>query len=220
MDNYSVFDIIGPRMTGPSSSHTAGAARLSYTAWKIAGKDIAKAKFILYGSFAETGMGHGTDKALIGGMLGMKSDDPRIKNAYELAKEKGMQVEVICSDEEHSHPNTARITATNRQGEVTEILGESVGGGSIRIVEINGLDVELTGEYPSLIIQHQDKPGVIADVTHILAQLHINIAFMRVFRHDRGADAYMIIECDQAIDPNIQNQILSLSGEIKKVYMV
>lgn len=220
MAEYSVFDIIGPRMTGPSSSHTAGACRLANTARRIAGEDIMSVTFTLYGSFAKTGAGHGTDKALIAGILGMQPDDPGIINAYETAEQLGVDVSFSYSEETMHHPNTVRIHVTGKDGNTTEVVGESIGGGNIRIVEINGLDVELTGDYPTLIIQYQDVPGVVAVVTHVLAQHHINIAFMRVFRHGKGADAYMIIETDQAVDVSTHNLIMGLSDGITAVYAV
>ena len=220
MADYSVFDIIGPRMTGPSSSHTAGACRLANTARRIAGEDILAVTFTLYGSFAKTGAGHGTDKALIAGVLGMQPDDPGIINAYETAEQSGVDVSFSYSEETMHHPNTVRIRITGKGGNTTEVVGESIGGGNIRIVEINGLDVELTGDYPTLIIQYQDVPGVVAVVTHVLAQHHINIAFMRVFRHGKGADAYMIIETDQAVDASTHSLIMGLSDGITAVYAV
>ncbi len=220
MESYSVFDIIGPRMTGPSSSHTAGAVRLAHVARHIAGMDVAEAKFTLYGSFAETGKGHGTDKALIAGALGMEPDDARIKDAYRIAAEQGVFVSVEYSDLPVSHPNTARILITGSDGRLTEVVGESVGGGSILIREINGLDVEFSGEYPTLIIQHKDQPGVIAEVSHVLAQLNVNIAFMQVFRHGKGEDAYMTIETDQTVTKEMQGMMRTLCGGIIKLFAV
>ena len=220
MEDYSVFDIIGPRMTGPSSSHTAGAVRLAHIARHIAGQDVAEAAFTLYGSFAETGKGHGTDKALVAGVLGMEPDDVRIKEAYAVAREQGVRISVTFSDEPAKHPNTARIEITGSGGQVTEIIGESVGGGNIRISEINGLEVEFSGEYPTLVIQHNDQPGVIAEVSHVLAQLNVNIAFMRVFRHGKGEDAYMTIETDQPVTPEMQAMIRQLCGGINKLFAV
>ena len=220
MEDFSVFDIIGPRMTGPSSSHTAGAVRLSHIARMIAGEDVAEAAFTLYGSFAETGKGHGTDKALVAGVLGMDPDDPRIKEAFTVAREMGVLVSVEFSDEPPKHPNTARIGMTGSNGQVTDVVGQSVGGGNIRISEINGLAVEFSGEYPTLIIQHNDKPGVIAEVSHVLAQLNVNIAFMRVFRHGKGEDAYMTIETDQPVTQDMQNMILRLCDGINKLFVV
>ena len=220
MESFSVFDIIGPRMTGPSSSHTAGAVRMAHVARHIAGMRVSKAEFVLYGSFAETGKGHGTDKALIAGALGMAPDDARIKDAYRIARELGVQVEVEFSDLPMPHPNTARIRISDEEGHVTEVMGESVGGGNILITEINGLNVELTGDYPTLIVQHHDEPGVIAEVSHVLSQLKVNIAFMRVFRHGKGEDAYMTIETDQPITAEMLNMIRALCHSINKLFAV
>ncbi len=220
MEDFSVFDIIGPRMTGPSSSHTAGAVRLAHIARHIAGLDVAQAEFTLYGSFAETGRGHGTDKALVAGVLGMEPDDARIKDAFAVAREQGVAVSVEFSDEPPKHPNTARIVITGSGGQITEVVGESVGGGNIRISEINGLEVEFSGDYPTLIIQHNDQPGVIAEVSHVLAQLGVNIAFMRVFRHGKGEDAYMTIETDQPVTPEMLEMIKRLCDGINKLFAV
>ena len=220
MDTYSVFDIIGPRMTGPSSSHTAGAVRLAHVARHIAGMRVAEAQFTLYGSFAETGKGHGTDKALIAGVLGMQPDDERIKDAYRIAREQEVFVSVEFSDEPVEQPNTARIVITGPDGRITEVVGCSIGGGAILITSINGLDVEFSGEYPTLIIQHRDEPGVIAEVSHVLAQLNINIAFMRVFRHGKGEDAYMTIETDQTVTQDMVGMIERLCHNIIKMFAV
>lgn len=221
MQEFSVFDIIGPRMTGPSSSHTAGACRLANIARRIAGGDVERVTFTLYGSFARTGKGHGTDKALIAGILGMEPDDLRIASAYEEAEKAGLHYTFIESDEEtRYHPNTARIKITSHDGGETEVLGSSVGGGNILVIEINGLEVEITGEYPTLILQYRDVPGVVSLVTHVLAQRQINIAFMRVFRHGKGADAYMVIETDQCIDRKTRDSIVGLSREIITAFVV
>lgn len=220
MEDFSVFDIIGPRMTGPSSSHTAGAVRLAHIARKIAEEDVAEAAFTLYGSFAETGKGHGTDKALVAGVLGMDPDDPRIKDAFLVAREHGVPVSVEWSDEPPKHPNTARIVITGSDGQITDVVGESVGGGNIRITQINGLEVEFSGEYPTLIFQHDDKPGVIAEVSQVLARLSVNIAFMRVFRHGRGEDAYMTIETDQPVTKEMLGMILKQCGGINRLFAV
>ena len=220
MEDYSVFDIIGPRMTGPSSSHTAGAVRLAHIARHIAGQDVAQATFTLYGSFAETGKGHGTDKALVAGVLGMAPDDARIKEAFAVAREQGVLISVVFSDEPAKHPNTARIEITGSGGQQTEIVGESVGGGNIRISEINGLEVEFSGDYPTLIIQHNDQPGVIAEVSNVLAQLNVNIAFMRVFRHGKGEDAYMTIETDQKVTAQMQAMLRQRCDGINKLFSV
>lgn len=220
ISNFSVFDIIGPRMTGPSSSHTAGAARLALVARKIAGDDVAEASFTLYGSFAETGKGHGTDKALIGGILGMEPDDPSIREAYAVAAERGVLVNVDFSDEAPVHPNTARIHVVSSTGKTTDVLGTSIGGGNIRITEINGLSVEFTGEYHTLIAQYEDEPGIISAISTVLARLNINIAFMKVFRHGKGESALMTIETDQEITQEVLSTILLLCPTLQNVFAV
>ena len=207
-------------MTGPSSSHTAGAVRMAHVARHIAGMQVSRTEFTLYGSFAQTGKGHGTDKALIAGALGMAPDDARIKDAYRIARELGVQVSVEFSELPVEQPNTARIRITDEAGRVTEVVGVSVGGGNILITEINGLAVELSGDYPTLVVQHHDEPGVIAEVSHVLAQLQVNIAFMRVFRHGKGEDAYMTIETDQPVTAEMLNMIRTLCHGIIKLFAV
>ena len=220
MKNYSVFDIIGPRMTGPSSSHTAGAVRLAHVARHIAHYDVAEAVFTLYGSFAETGKGHGTDKALIAGVLGMQTDDPNIKYAYRIARENGIQISMEFSDEVPEQPNTVRIEIQSGDGSRNTMVGVSVGGGNILITEINGMEVEITGEYPTIVVQHRDEPGAISEITHVLAQLRINIAFMRVFRHSRGDTAYMTIETDEKVTDETLHLIQRLCPNVSRLFAV
>ena len=220
MENFSVFDIVGPRMTGPSSSHTAGAAKIALIARRIINRPVKEVRFTLYGSFAETGRGHGTDKALIGGILGFEPDDPRIREAYKHAKSRGVLVNVIMSDEPTRHPNTVKIEACDENDQWTEVKGESIGGGNILITEIDHLEVELSGDYPTLIIRHHDEPGVIAEVSHVLAQMRLNIAFMKVFRHGKGEDAYMCIETDTEINEGMQAILLQLCKCIRQLIVV
>jgi len=218
--DYSVFDIIGPRMVGPSSSHTAGAARLGKVARRISGNDIAKVTFVLYGSFAKTYKGHGTDRALLAGIMDMEPNDPDLGKSLEYAKASGLDYEFLISDSEPSHPNTVKIAAVSSSGKRTEMVGCSIGGGSIRVIQINGLNVEFTGEYPTLVIRHIDRPGVIAAVAGLMVQFNINIAFMRVFRQSKGQEAIMIIETDNNIHKEVIAQIKALSYEIQDVYLV
>ena len=220
MQNFSLFDIIGPRMVGPSSSHTAGAAKLGRMAWKIARGDVKAAELTLYGSFATTGRGHGTDKALVAGILGLAPNDARLRYSLLLAQEAGVSVDIRYSDEEPEHPNTARIRITSAAGKVTEIVGASIGGGNIRITEINGMEVELSGEYPTLIVRHTDVPGVINDVTSILARERINVAFMRVFRQARRADACMVIETDTPVQERTRELILEWCQQTTEVFTI
>ena len=193
---HGVFDIVGPIMIGPSSSHTAGAVRLGLMARKILGEKVLKAGIQLHGSFAQTYRGHGTDKALIAGILGFAPDDERIVSALNIAKNQGVAYSFQTIKLEDAHPNTAIIHLTGETGRVAKVCGASVGGGNIMITNINGYAVELTGEYPALITIHHDKPGVIMQVTQILARYAMNIAFMRVSRQNRGESAMMIMELD------------------------
>ena len=193
---HGVFDIVGPIMIGPSSSHTAGAVRLGLMARKILGEKVLKAGIQLHGSFAQTYRGHGTDKALIAGILGFAPDDERIVSALNIAKNQGVAYSFQTIKLEDAHPNTAIIHLTGETGRVAKVCGASGGGGNIMITNINGYAVELTGEYPALITIHHDKPGVITQVTQILARYAMNIAFMRVSRQNRGESAMMIMELD------------------------
>lgn len=199
MKEYGIFDIIGPVMIGPSSSHTAGAARLGYMARKIAGEEISQVVFYLHGSFAKTYAGHGTDKALLAGVLGLLPDDEGIKDAFALAREKGVAYRFEEKDLGEVHPNTVKIAMETRTGEKWEVTGSSIGGGKVKIIRINDLEVEFEGEYTTLITYHRDYPGVIAAISSVLSRYGINIAFMRVFRENKAANAVLIAETDEDI---------------------
>ena len=200
MKEFSVFDIIGPRMVGPSSSHTAGAVRIGLVANKLLnGERPKQVHLTLYGSFAETGFGHGTDRALLAGVLGVEPDDSRVRFSMLLARSENIWVEIRKGADEAEHPNTARIYVLTETGREFTVVGESVGGGNIEIVEINGMQVSFTGDYPTLIAFYTDVPGVISKVTAILAKEHINVAFMKVFRSAKRSDACMVIETDAPV---------------------
>ncbi len=192
----SVFDIIGPVMIGPSSSHTAGAVRIGKVVYSIFGEEPEEVTFHLYNSFAKTYKGHGTDKALVAGILGMDTDDSDIKNSLEIAHQKGIRIYWdILKDSNTPHPNTAKITV-KKGNKSMSITGVSIGGGNIQVTELNGFSVSLTMNTPTLIVVHQDVPGMIAKVTDILSAHHINIAQMNVTRESAGEKAIMIIEVD------------------------
>ncbi len=217
MKEYGLFDLIGPQMIGPSSSHTAGAARIGYVASRMAGGCVKKAVVTLYGSFAETGKGHGTDKAVVAGLLGFAPDDDRLRIAPQLAKEWGRDIRVEFSDEEMKHPNTAGIVFENEDGRKIHMTGASIGGGNIEIQSINGMDVSFGCDYPTLLIFHQDRPGVISSVTGVLAEHEINIAFMKVFRNSRWQNACMVIETDGEVEDCLVEQIRSENQDIVEV---
>ena len=196
----SAFDVIGPNMIGPSSSHTAGANVIGYLARQLAPGEIRKVTFTLYGSFAKTYQGHGTDKALLGGILGFRSDDERIVESFRLADEMGLEFSFIPNVEETEiHPNTADIFLECTNGKTMNIRGESLGGGKSRICRINGVDVDFTGEYSAMLVVQYDRPGVIAHISHCLSQSNVNIAFMRLFREEKGNIAYTFVESDDEI---------------------
>lgn len=210
----SIFDVVGPNMVGPSSSHTAGAASISFIAKKMFNKPINSVKFVLYGSFAKTYKGHGTDRALVGGILGFESDDLRIKNSFEIANENGLIYSFEESQDETEHPNTVDIHILGKNEEKMVIRGVSIGGGKIKIVSIDNIAVEFYGEYPTLIIDHKDEKGMIAYITKCLSETNTNIAFMRVYRDSKGENAHSIIESDEKITLDIIEKLKENSSII------
>lgn len=207
-----IFDIVGPVMIGPSSSHTAGAARIGLMARKILKDDPVKADITIYGSFAKTYKGHGTDKALVAGLLGFAADDLRLRQSFAIAKETNLAVAFHRSDEEVDHPNTVRIALTGKTGKKTEILGVSLGGGRIEIREIDGFPVALNGEEHTLITLHNDQPGIIAQATTIMAIGHINVSNMKVFRSAKNANAVMIVNTDSPVPDEMVRLISNISA--------
>ena len=213
-----IFDILGPVMVGPSSSHTAGAARIGAMARTLLGEEVADAKLHLYGSFAETGKGHGTDRALVAGLLGMKPDDLRIPNAFEEAKKVGLRYTIDEIDLRDAHPNTAVLELTGKGGRALTVQASSLGGGRIMVNKLDGIEVNFTGESNTLVVRNQDEFGSVAAVTSILNQLRVNVANMSVHRHKRGGDALMVIETDQHIKPKQVEFISELPGSLGVTY--
>lgn len=195
----SIFDVLGPIMIGPSSSHTAGAVRLGRFAREAFGAMPTHVRIALHGSFATTGRGHGTDIALVAGLLGMEPDDHDIPSSLERAADSGLTVEFAEEDLGAAHPNTARIDMQSGDRSLS-VQGSSVGGADIAITRIGEFEVEAAGELPLLLVAHVDRPGEIAAVTGVLADSGANIAAMRVSRTRRGADALMLIETDAPVD--------------------
>lgn len=214
-----IFDIIGPVMVGPSSSHTAGAVRIGYIAGKLMGEPIAKAEILLYGSFLATGKGHGTRKALVAGLLGMKPDDMRIPNSFEIAKEHGIEVVFGESTLREAHPNTAQILLTSVTGKKLEIVGESLGGSRINIAQIDGITTNFSGDYPTLVVHNMDQPGHVAEVTSMLAHKSVNIATMQLYRANRGGNSVMVLECDQEVPDDGINWLRHEEGVVKVTYL-
>ena len=207
----SVFDIIGPNMIGPSSSHTAGALRIAKLARNMVKRPVLQVKFILYGSFAETYKGHGTDRALVAGMLDFDTEDIRIKDSFFYAKEAGLNYSFdINREKKDIHPNTVDIIITDDKLEETSVTGVSIGGGRAVIKKINGVDIDLSGEYHTIVIKHRDLPGAIARITEILSNFSINIAYMKLYRETKGTIAYSVIEADDPIIMDVVDKIEEL----------
>ena len=214
----NIFDMMGPVMVGPSSSHTAGAARIGNMGRTLLGEEVARADIGLHGSFAETGFGHGTDRALLAGLLGMKPDDLRIPNAYEEANRAGMAYSFRTVELRDAHPNTALLELTGKSGKQLTLQASSIGGGAIVANKIDGIDVNFTGDFNTLIVRNQDESGSVAAITSILSQVHINVANMSVNRHRRGGDALMVIETDQHIKPRQVEFLSELPGILSVTY--
>ena len=210
-----LFDVLGPVMIGPSSSHTAGAAKIGYTAQKLLGDIPVDADIGLYGSFATTGRGHGTDRALVAGLLGLRPDDPRLPDSFGLAREQGMKFSIHPVELRSAHPNTAVLRLTSRTGRVLSMKAASVGGGRIRVTEIDGVPADFGGDSNTLIIHNEDTPGCIAEVTTSLALRRINIASMQVFRAGTGSYAVMVLECDSHIPRPLEQQLALMPGILK-----
>lgn len=209
MSYISIFDIVGPSMIGPSSSHTAGAVRLGLFARKIYGNEPKKVKFTLYNSFAQTGKGHGTDKGLVGGILGLNVEDEKIKNAFELAAESGLEFEFKKEVDHARHPNSVDIEFLDNQMLVS---GNSLGAAKVSIVSIDGYKVDLRGDYPSLILVYKDQPGMISKVTKYIQNVNVNIATLDCARKERGREAFMSICLDSVLPVVAVEQIKQISS--------
>lgn len=208
MSFISVFDVLGPNMIGPSSSHTAGAARIAYLAQKMIAGPLVQVDFILYGSFARTYRGHGTDRALLGGIMGFDTDDVRIRESFAIAREQGIAFSFTPDLKENEvHPNTVDIHMMNKAGQEMRVRGESLGGGKARICRINQVEVDFAGEYSAAIVIHQDRPGVVAHITSVLSRHGVNIAFMRLFREGKGDIAYTIVESDGRLPEAVAGEL-------------
>lgn len=204
MKEISVFEIIGPCMIGPSSSHTAGALRVALLARNMVKRDIKTVLFTLYGSFARTYRGHGTDCALVAGILGFPTEDSRIRDSFEYAKQAGIRYEFLIDKETRMpHPNTVDITLEDSAGNCARVRGESIGGGAAVITRINGIEVSFSGEYSTIVIEQKDECGVLAYIAGCLRDYGVNIAFTKLFREEKGETAYTVIEADNEISKDI-----------------
>lgn len=215
----NIFEILGPVMVGPSSSHTAGAVRIGYVCRKLMGEKIVTADIELYGSFLLTGKGHGTPQAIVAGLLGMTPDDARIPDSFEIAKAQGLKFTIGEAKLKEAHPNSVLLKLTGESGKELEVIGESLGGSIINIAQIDGLPANISGDYPTLIASNMDVPGMVAKVSKVLFEAKINIAQMHLYRASRGKNSVLIAECDQEIEDKTLNDIRDLDGIIKVSYL-
>ncbi|MEH7373677.1 MULTISPECIES: L-serine ammonia-lyase, iron-sulfur-dependent subunit beta [Bacillaceae] len=219
MKYRSAFDIIGPVMIGPSSSHTAGAARIGRVARTLFGKLPKKAIISLYGSFAKTYKGHGTDFAIVAGLLDFDTCDERLPKSLEIANEIGLEIVFQTEEAVVDHPNTVKINLYDEANEL-EMVGISIGGGTIEITELNSFPLKLSGEHPAILVVHQDRFGIISAVTNVLSTYEINIGHMEVSRLEKGEMALMVIEVDQRIEDIVIEELKNLSNVTQIIRMV
>ena len=200
MKTLGLTDVIGPIMVGPSSSHTAGALRIAYMARRLCLAEPKTVEFRLLGSFAHTLTGHGTDKALVAGMLGLAADDLRIRDSFDLAREAGLAFSfVTLPDAEYDHPNTIDVRIVDAAGNAMDVRGESIGGGAAVIRKIDDIDVRITGESASIVVRQRDEKGVLAHIAQSISDEGVNIATTRMYRERKGDTAYTVLETDQAV---------------------
>ena len=213
-----IFEIIGPIMVGPSSSHTAGAVRIGVVARKLLARPPVRAELLLHGSFAATGRGHGTDRALVAGLLGFEPDDTRIPDSFVYAKEAGLDFRFDTVELRDAHPNSVLLRLwAEPDGKPMEVVGASIGGGRIEIREFNGIKLRFSAEAPTLIVKNRDNPGSVADVSYLISRRNINIATFQVNRSSRGGEAVMVIECDTPIRQELITAIRSMPDIVDAV---
>ena len=211
----NLFDILGPVMVGPSSSHTAGAVRIGRMARSLLGQEPVRATLLLHGSFASTGEGHGTHQALVAGLLGLAPDDSRVPASFELAKERGLEFSFGACTLRDAHPNSVLIQLLGKNGGKLEVGACSPGGGRIRVFRVDGLDTSFSGELPTLVVHNTDQPGCVSQVSGVLARRGLNVATLQLNRGGRGGSAVMVIECDQPIYEQAAQEIRNLPGILR-----
>ena len=211
----NLFDILGPVMVGPSSSHTAGAVRIGLMARALLGQEPVRARLLLHGSFASTGEGHGTHRALIAGLLGLSPDDSRVPDSFALAGERGLEFTFGTCVLRDVHPNSVLIQLEGAQGGTLEVGASSPGGGRIQVFRLDGLSTSFSGELPTLVVHNSDRPGCVSQVTGVLAGHGMNVATLQLNRGNRGESAVMVIECDQPIPEEVAHEVRDLPGILR-----
>ncbi|MCD8330765.1 MAG: L-serine ammonia-lyase, iron-sulfur-dependent subunit beta [Lachnospiraceae bacterium] len=215
----NIFEILGPVMVGPSSSHTAGAVRIGLITRRLLAQRPVRAQIGMYGSFLATGRGHGTDRALVAGLLGMLPDDMRIPDSFDLARKEGLNFTIGEVSLRDAHPNSALIEVEGEAGRKLCVQASSLGGGRILVNRLDDIDVNCTCETPTLIVHNMDEPGHVATVTALLSDCAVNIARMSLYRDRRGGRAVMVVETDQPIPADALRQMEHIDGVIKVTYI-
>lgn len=215
----NIFDIMGPAMVGPSSSHTAGAVRIGRVVRHLLGEQPVKAEILLHGSFAATGAGHGTDRAIVAGLLDMRTDDINIPHSFAIAEKAGMEVSIRRVELRNAHPNTAILNLSRRDGTVLSVIASSLGGGRIKVNAIDGMEASFSGDCPTLIIRNEDRPGIVSTVSHTLSSLGVNIATMQLFRDRRGGLAVMVMEFDESLPRSTIDALRETDGIVRCTYL-
>ena len=215
----NIFDILGPVIVGPSSSHTAGAVRIGLISRQLLGETPEKAEIYFHGSFADTGRGHGTDRAIVAGLLGIEPDDDRIPASFEIAKECDMEFSIEEKELRGAHPNTAQLILFGKDGHKVDVQASSLGGGRILVNKLDGVDVSFSGESNTLIIYNEDRPGLVADISSLLASVSVNIGTLQLFRDRRGGTAVMVYEIDHPLSPAIVQVMGQFDGVLKATYI-
>lgn len=219
MAEYSIFDIVGPVMIGPSSSHTAGAARIGKMTHKFTGDQIKKVVFYLHGSFAKTYRGHGTDKALLAGVLGFSESDARLKQAFEIAKSRGIGYEFVEAELGDVHPNSVKIVVEKLDGSLISLVGSSIGGGNIQIIQLNGIDLTISGDHPTIIAKHTSKKGILPGMTDIMTRHNYDILFMSFYKKNKDGEGIIVVEVADEVGEEAIAEIKTMSG-ITDVYLI
>ena len=220
MRSFGLRDVLGPIMVGPSSSHTAGALRIAQMVRELLDAPPAEVRFTLYGSFARTYQGHGTDRALVAGMLGLHTDDLRIRDSLQMARDQGVTVSFLADPKSRvSHPNTVDVWVRDANGDELTARGESIGGGAARLTMIDGLSVQITGEYNALILYERDVPGVLGHIAGTLGEGGVNIGSVWMYRSRRGGEAFNVLEVDGPVSREVREAILA-SPDISRMRFV
>lgn len=220
MAHLSLFDIIGPIMVGPSSSHTAGAAKIGKFASNFIHGKLQKVTFFLYGSFAKTYRGHGTNKALLGGVLGYDASSEELLQAEKIAKAREVEFSYILGEKEDVHPNYVEIRMEDADGYITTVSGESIGGGAVRIRSINDIETDLDGELTAIITHHLDRVGLLTEISQFLSSRGVNIATVNLYRSSRGRSAYMVVEVDGDIDASVTKEMKDTIDDLMDVFVI